>query len=92
MSNPDSKAEKMSFNPVSDYELLHGLARARAIYGNGEGLAIALDLGVCYWCKFPLNADGECSKNCNPSERIQELLNKNLARELARVGIKNEYE
>lgn len=33
-----------------DYRMECKLAMVVAVYGNGEGAAIAEDLGLCYWC------------------------------------------
>lgn len=71
----------MDEDPAFELRMLYGLAQARAVYGNGEGLAIAGDLDLCYWCQQP--------KPCNVdhSAQKQALLDENLETELAKLGL-----
>lgn len=41
----------LSLLPMSDKELEAEVEAAKAEFGSGEGLAIAFDLGLCYFCK-----------------------------------------
>lgn len=73
--------EEMSEETEFDLRMLYRLAKAVASFGTGEGLAIAADLGVCYWCATP----EPCSKD--HSAETQKLLDDNLDRVLAVFGL-----
>lgn len=64
-----------------ELRMLYKLAEATAVYGTSEGLAIAGDLGVCYWCAEP----GPCTKD--HSAETQKLLDDNLETIQAVLGL-----
>lgn len=66
---------------MNDYKLQRLLTRPITIYGDGEGLAIADDLGQCYWCRqrHPCGIDH--------SGQLLEPFTENLDRILAQLGL-----
>lgn len=64
----------LSLLPLSDQELEAEVEAARAEFGTGEGLAMAFDMGLCYYCKHKEHGRQVCPEcGCTEEKPVRNV-------------------